>query len=109
MKIESIEPPNGAGAGAAKVSPVPMFVGLKVPFTNGPTSGRLVPAASSSVNVTFVVTIEPPTSDKIMAFCPPGPTNNISTSSGKVCDRPLSVTVMFVTLPPTPLTTIFDG
>src|ERR1044072_1156907 len=45
-------PPNGSGAGAGNVSAPPAFVGLNVPLTSGPESGRLAAAASSSINVT---------------------------------------------------------
>jgi hypothetical protein len=38
----------------------------------------------------------PPTSDQKLIFAPVGPTNNISTSSGKVWLNPVIVTVSFV-------------
>jgi hypothetical protein len=84
LNTESAAPPAGAGAGAGKVSPAPVFVGLNVPLANGPASGREVAAASSSVNVTFDAAVEPPTSDMIIAFWPPGPTSKMSMSSGKI-------------------------
>jgi len=110
LKIDNADPPNGAGAGAPKVSPVPIFVGWNVPLVKGPASGRAPAAASSSVNVRFVTPgFPPPTSDMMIAFCPLGPTSMTSTSSGNVCEKVLSVTVTFVTVPPAPETTIFDG
>ena len=95
-------PPDGAGAGAGNTSAPPAFVGLNVPLTSGPESGRLLAAASSSVNVTPLTAVEPPTSDMMIAFCPPGPTSNMSMSSGKVWLKLLSVTVTLVTAPVTP-------
>ena len=62
-------PPDGAGAGAGNTSaPTPLSVGLNVPDTNGPASGRLAAAASSKVNVTLLTAVAPPTSDMMMAF-----------------------------------------
>ena len=85
LKTLSALPPDGAGAGAGNTSaPTPLSVGLNVPDTSGPASGRFVAAPSFSINVTLVAGVEPPTSDMMMAFCPPGPTSSMSTSSGKV-------------------------
>jgi len=84
LKTLSADPPEGVGAGAGNVSRALMFVGLNVPETSGPASGRLVAAASSNVRVTPVAGLEPPTSDIIIAFCPPGATSSTSTSSGNV-------------------------
>ena len=110
LKIDNADPPNGAGAGAPKRSPVPTFVGWKVPLVRGPASGRAPAAASSSVNVRLVTPgFPPPTSDMMIAFCPLGPTSMTSTSSVNVCENVLRVTVTFVTVPPAPETTIFDG
>src|SRR5207249_12341473 len=44
----------------------------------------------------------------MIAFCPAGPTSNMSISSGKVWVRPLMVTVTLVTVP-WPATTMSDG
>jgi hypothetical protein len=108
LKIVKADPPAGTGAGAGKVSPVPRFVGLNVPVLKR-EEGRLLAAASSRVRVTFVTSSAPPTSDIMMAFCPPGPTNRMSMSEGKVWARLLSFTVTFVTVPPKPATDMFDG
>jgi len=61
-------PPDGTGAGAVNTSPAPLLVGLNVPDTSGPASGRLAAAASSKVNVTLLAGVAPPTSDRMMAF-----------------------------------------
>lgn len=82
LKIDRAEPPNGAGAGALNVSPVPMLVGWNVPLVKGPASDKAAAAASSSVNVRLVASGDPPTSDMMIAFCPAGPTSKISMSSG---------------------------
>jgi hypothetical protein len=90
------DPPEGVGAGAGNVSRELMFVGLNVPETSGPASGRLVGAASSNVRVTPLAGVVPPTSDMIIAFCPPGATSITSTSSGNVWLKPFKVTVRLV-------------
>jgi hypothetical protein len=96
-------PPDGAGAGAGNIStPSLTSVGLKAPVTSGPELGRLVAAASSSVSVIPLTAVEPPTSDMMMAFWPPGPTNNMSTSSGNVWPKLFSATVTWVTVPTNP-------
>ena len=102
-------PPDGAGAGAGNVSAPPAFVGLNVPLTSGPESGRLLAAASSNVKVTPLAAEKPPTSDMMMAFWPPGPTSNMSMSSGEAWLKLLSVTVTFVINPGCPDTAMFDG
>jgi hypothetical protein len=86
LKTDRADPPDGAGAGAGKVSlPVPTsLVGWNVPETSGPLSGSAKSAASSSVRLTLMAGTLPPTSDMIMAFCPLGPTSRMSISSGKV-------------------------
>src|SRR5438105_15869127 len=99
LKTDRAEPPAGAGAGAANVSPAPTFVGLNVPLASGPASGRDEAAASSSVKFWLVVTVDPPTSDQMIAFAPLGATTRISTSSGKSWLKPVSVTVTFEMLP----------
>src|ERR1700752_3033996 len=92
----SADPPDGVGAGAGNPSPPSKFVGLNVPETNGPLSDRLVAAASSNVKVMPLAALSPPASDMMMAFCPPGPTRSISTSSGKVWLKLFRVTVTLV-------------
>ena len=109
LNIESAEPPSGAGAGALNTSPAPMLVGLKVPVVKIVASGMLVAAASSSVNVIALISGPPPTSDIMIAFCPPGPTRSISISSGKVWVRPLSFTVTEVIVPVKPDTAMLEG
>ena len=108
MKIESGEPPKGAGAGAGHVSPVPMLVGLYVPEVKSAV-GILLAAASSSVRVIFTTSSPPPTSDMMMAFCPPGPTSRMSMSAGKVWLKLFNLTVTFVTVPVKPATVMFEG
>ena len=109
LKTESVEVPAGVGAGAGNTSSVPILVGLNVPPTNGPVSGTLSGAASSSVMLTVPgVSVSPPTSDRMMAFCPPGPTRRISRSSGKVWLM-RSVTRTVLMLAGSPLTLICDG
>jgi hypothetical protein len=85
-----------------------MLVGWYVPVTNVPVGGMGLPAASSSVRVT-PVTGWLPTSDMMMAFCPPGPTSRMSMSWVKVWDKPFSLTVTFVMVPLNPVTAMFDG
>lgn len=105
----SAEPPEGAGAGGLKPSTPSKFVGLNVPETRGPLSGKLVAAASASVKVTLVAAVPPPTSDKMIAFWPPGPTSSMSTSSGKVWLRLFSVTDTLATVPITPEIEMLEG
>lgn len=107
LKTDKAEPPEGAGAGGGKECELLLSVGLNVPVTNGVPNELL--AASSSVRVMFVTGWLPPTSDMITAFCPAGPTNNISMSAGNVWDRFLSLTVTFVTTPHRPETAMLDG
>jgi hypothetical protein len=102
LKTLNADPPEGAGAGAGNVSPPSPFVGLNVPDTNGPASGRLVAAASSSVNVTLVAVGVPPTSLIMIAFWPPGLTSSMSMSSGSVWLRLFNVTVTLLTTPVNP-------
>lgn len=103
------DPPEGAGAGDGNVSPKPLFVGLKVPDTSGPLSGKLLAVASSRVSVMFVAAVLPPTSDIMIAFCPPGPTSRMSTSSGEVWLKLFNVTVKLATVPVTPETVSVAG
>jgi hypothetical protein len=108
LKTERTEPPEGAGAGAGHVSPAKVLVGLNVPVVKS-ADGRLLAAASSRVSVMPVTSSPPPTSDMMMAFCPPGPTNRTSMSAGNVWDKLFSLTVTFVTVPVNPATGIFEG
>ena len=108
LKAERAEPPEGAGAGGGHVSPAPMLVGLYVPVTNA-ADVMLLAAKSSSVRVTPVTGLPPPTSDMMMAFCPPGPTSRMSMSDWKVWARPFSLTVSVATLPVNPETRMFEG
>ena len=55
------------------------------------------------------MSVPPPASDIMIAFCPPGPTSKISISSGKVCETPVRSTVTFVTLPVNPVTVMSEG
>jgi hypothetical protein len=103
------DPPDGTGAGEGKVSTPGPFVGLNVPDTSGPASGRLVAAASSSVNVTLTASGLPPTSDIIIAFCPPGATSNMSTSSGNMWLKLFNLTVTLLTTPVNPEIASVDG
>lgn len=84
----------------------PAFVGLNVPETSGPASGRLVAAASSRVKVTLLVGDDPPTSERMIAFCPPGPTSMMSTSSGNAWLKLLRVTVTLLMTSVDPLTIV---
>ena len=81
LKTESAEPPEGVGAGAGHVSPVPLLVGWYVPVVKR-ESGMGPAAESASVSVMAVTSSLPPTSDMMMAFCPPGPTSRRSRSAG---------------------------
>lgn len=63
LKTESVDPYGPAGAGAANVSPPPMFVGLNVPDTIWVPSGRLGAAASSNVIETLLMAELPPVSE----------------------------------------------
>jgi hypothetical protein len=86
------------------------LVGLNVPVVK-PAAGILVAAASSSVRFTpgGDITVLPPTSDIMTAFCPPGPTSKTSMSPGKVWFTPFSFTVTFKTVPDNPATAMFEG
>ena len=107
LKTKSGEPPAGAGAGAGHVSAGARLVGLNVPVVSS-VAGMAVPAASSRVRVTPETSSPPPTSDMIMAFCPPGPTSRMSMSPGKVWLKLFSLTVTLVTVPPK-ATAMFEG
>jgi hypothetical protein len=93
------DPPDGGGPGE-NVSTPSKFVGLNVPETRGPLSNRLLGAASSNVKVIPLTGIEPPTSDMMIAFCPPGATSIMSTSSGNVWLRLFKVTVSLLITSP---------
>jgi hypothetical protein len=112
LKTDRAEPPEGAGAGAGHVSgsgaAPTRLVGLNVPVTNVAVL-MLVAAASSSVRFTPETELPLPTSDIMMAFCPPGPTSNTSMSDGKVWVKPFSLTVTFKTVPERPPTAMFEG
>src|SRR6185295_5120730 len=82
----SADPPEGGGPGE-KVSTPSKFVGLNVPETSVPLSGKLLTAMPL------------PTSDMMIAFCPPGPTSMMSTSSGNVWLKLFKVTVRLVIVP----------
>ena len=66
-------------------------------------------AASSSVQLILTASVPPITSETRINFCPPGPTESMSTSDGKVWLNPVIVTVTFVTGLVTPATVMFDG
>ena len=68
-----------------------------------------VAAASDKVKVTPLILCPIPTSEKITAFCPPGPTSRTSTSATQVWVKPRSVTVTVLIAPPIPETLIVDG
>jgi hypothetical protein len=70
-----------------KVSPAPMFVGLNVPLVSGVPI--LLAAASSRRIVRLLTVFAPPTSERIIRFCPPGPTKSMSVSSTVGWDKPL--------------------
>src|SRR5262245_32496206 len=59
------------------------FVGLNVPETIPPESGKPEAAASSKVKLTPTASSEPPTSDMRVTDSPVGPTKSTSMSSGK--------------------------
>jgi hypothetical protein len=72
-------------------------------------SGSWAPASSSRTTWTAAVSSEPPASDQILAFWPPGPTSRMSMSSSQVCEAPMIVTFRSVIVPEEPETTQFDG
>src|SRR5687767_468849 len=86
-----------------------MFVGLYVPEAIWLSSGNDTVAVSSKVSVTLLASLPPPASDMSSTVWPAGPTNNTSTSSGKVWLNPRSVTVTFETGAVTPDTEMVDG
>lgn len=65
------------------VSPVPLLVGWNVPDVVN-VVGMADAAASSRRRLRLVTALVPPTSDMMIAFCPPGPTSKTSTSLGNV-------------------------
>jgi hypothetical protein len=85
-----------------------MLVGWNVPLVKA-AAGIGLAAASSSVRVMPVTSSPPPTSDMMMAFCPPGPTSRISRSAGKVWVKLFNLTVTLVTVPVRPATGMFEG
>ncbi len=69
LKTLSEDEPETAGAGAGKISaPSTISVGLNVPLVSALEFGRLVAAESSRVMVNPLTAVDPPTSDKIIAF-----------------------------------------
>jgi hypothetical protein len=74
-----------------------------------PESGSWSAASSSSVTFVETMSSDPPASDQIFAFWPPGPTSSMSMSSGHVCETPLNVTLTSVIVPLEPETTQVDG
>lgn len=72
-------------------------------------SGNALAAVSSSVMLPLLIAVEPPASLMKRNFCPPGPTNRKSTSSGVGAFKPLKLSVTFEMVPTKPLTTISDG
>lgn len=110
VKTLNAEAPDGAGAGAGNISaPSTTSVGLNVPLASGPPSDRLLAAASSRVMVNPLTALPPPTSERMMAFCPPGPTRSISTSSGNAWLKLFRVTVTVFTNPVLPEIEMFEG
>jgi hypothetical protein len=109
LKTERVEPYGPTGAGAANVSPAPMFVGRNVPDIIVVESGRFVAAASSNVIATLTMSRLPPVSEARMTDWPTGPISRMSTSSGNVCDQPTIRAVTFVTVPVKPETAIVEG
>jgi hypothetical protein len=88
------------------VSPDVESAGLKVPVTivaGGPA------AASEKVTFAFTASVPLPVSDKRMNLRPVGLTTRISTSPGKVCEKPVSVTVAADIEVGAPATVMFDG
>jgi hypothetical protein len=114
LKAERALPygPDGAVAGKMSGSPggtLSMFVGLNVPVTMSPASGRKLVAASSNVNVTLSAFPLEPVSDISTTVVPVGPTRRTSTSFGNWWEYCVIVTVTFVTAPDTPETLTSDG
>src|SRR5262249_20407005 len=103
-------PPDGAGAGAGKVSGKASFtlVGRNVPEVSGLPAGSASAAASSRVSVTGGI-VELPTSDRMVALAPLGATSRTSTSAVRVWKKSWSVTVTLVTAPANPETTMAEG
>ena len=109
LKTESVEPYGAAGAGAANVSPAPMFVGRNVPDVITVLSGRFDAAASLNVIETLLMPLPPPLSEARITDWPAGPTSRMSTSSGNVCVQLTMRAVTFVIVPLSPETAIVDG
>src|SRR2546426_317146 len=109
LNADNAVPYGPAGAGAGNVSPVSKSVGLYVPETIGPLSANPEPAPSDNVRFTLFTPVPPPTSDSSIAFCPVGPTNKMSKSSGKVWVRPFNVTPPWLIVPAIPETLIVEG
>ena len=65
-KVDKVDAPLGAGAGAVNVSPAPMFVGLNVPLISGVPI--LLLAASSRRIVRLLIAFAPPTSERTIRF-----------------------------------------
>ena len=98
---------NDDGAGAGKLSPAILSVGLYVPETM--VAGTCVGAASSNVSVMLETDWSPPTSESSSMARPAGLTSSTSTSVAKICWKPLNVTVILSTVLGTPVTLMVEG
>ena len=78
-------------------------------MANAPLAGSAEAAASDKVTVTLFALNASPTSEKINAFCPAGPTRSASMSLTQVWLKFLSVTVRLVIVPVIPDTLIDEG
>ena len=102
--------PDGAGAGAGKMSPAIQFAGRYEPDVIWAASGSCVAASSSSVMSTPETSSPPPASDIGITFVAAvGETSRMSMSSGNVCVSPLIVRFRSVIVPLEPETTHVDG
>ena len=109
---ELLQGPAGAGAGNESTSPVSpgsTLLGRNVPAPIAPVALSPVAAASERVKSMLLRKFPPPTSERMTAFCPAGPTKSISRSAGYVCEKPRNVTVTALTFPNIPETLIVDG
>src|ERR1051325_5285222 len=109
LNVARVESNGVGGAGEGNKSPIRKFVGLFVPETICPESGRLVAAASSNLSVTFVITLPPPQSLISPIRWSAGPASKISISSGFRCDTFVNVTVTLLTVPGNPATAMVLG
>lgn len=99
----------GEGAGAGKNQTGTFDVGLNVPDTTSLVD--MVAASSSNRRFTFVMLfgVPQPTLANNVAVWPCGPTRPNPVSLRQSCDRPVSCTVTFVTLPTIPDAVTVDG